>query len=179
MESILARALKYTLNYWLKSFSWDQFKLQGQTVQLFNLDINGDALHASVGFSSALTITTAKVGKLEIKLLSVSYVQVEPIVVQINRLDLGLEENDGSDACWSSNAQTSSSAGKCSGYGFADNIADGMTLKVGTVNLLIETRGSGRCQEGATWASPLGSSIHHNTQPFVIYHKWKLGSCEP
>lgn len=37
MESILARALEYTLKYWLKSFSRDQFKLQGRTVQLSNL----------------------------------------------------------------------------------------------------------------------------------------------
>jgi hypothetical protein len=37
MESILARALEYTLKYWLKSFTRDQFKLQGRTVQLSNL----------------------------------------------------------------------------------------------------------------------------------------------
>ena len=37
MESIIARALEYTLKYWLKSFSRDQFKLQGRTVQLSNL----------------------------------------------------------------------------------------------------------------------------------------------
>lgn len=29
-------------------------------------DINGDALHSSVGFPPALNVTTAKVGKLEI-----------------------------------------------------------------------------------------------------------------
>ena len=100
MESILARALEYTLKYWLKSFSRDQFKLQGRTVQLSNLgnffflclinaeipdyfvfllglipvflclnlaaDINGDALHSSVGLPPALNVATAKVGKLEI-----------------------------------------------------------------------------------------------------------------
>lgn len=109
MESILARALEYTLKYWLKSFSRDQFKLQGRTAQLSNLgrvllailfelhffstrvcvcvcgaefreldlkfsvvfffwlvDINGDALHASMGLPPALNVTTAKVGKLEI-----------------------------------------------------------------------------------------------------------------
>jgi hypothetical protein len=37
MESIIARALEYTLKYWLKSFSRDQFKLQGRTAQLSNL----------------------------------------------------------------------------------------------------------------------------------------------
>lgn len=44
MESILARALEYTLKYWLKSFSRDQFKLQGRTVQLSNLG-KGSAIH--------------------------------------------------------------------------------------------------------------------------------------
>ncbi|XP_073147461.1 uncharacterized protein [Henckelia pumila] len=87
-------ALEYTLKYWLKSFSRDQFKLQGRAVQLSNLDINGDALHASIGLPPALNVTTAKVGKLEIILPSVSNVQVEPIVVQIDRLDMVLEEND-------------------------------------------------------------------------------------
>lgn len=37
MESILGRALEYTLKYWLKSFSREQFKLQGRTVHLSNL----------------------------------------------------------------------------------------------------------------------------------------------
>lgn len=32
----------------------------------FFADINGDALHASVGLPPALNVTTAKVGKLEI-----------------------------------------------------------------------------------------------------------------
>lgn len=97
----MARALEYTLKYWLKSFTRDQFKLQGRTAQLSNLgdipmpppskirfgkspistlslsiefvemksgvpDINGDSLHASVGFPATLTVTTAKVRKLEI-----------------------------------------------------------------------------------------------------------------
>jgi|AraCvinosormetaG_1042628.scaffolds.fasta_scaffold06407_1 hypothetical protein len=93
MESILARALEYTLKYWLKSFTRDQFKLQGRTAQLSNLgsslssligrkkslcflflliqiflcaDINGEAIHASMGLPPALSVTTAKVGKLEI-----------------------------------------------------------------------------------------------------------------
>jgi hypothetical protein len=37
MESIIARALEYTLKYWLKSFSRDQFKLNGRTAELSNL----------------------------------------------------------------------------------------------------------------------------------------------
>lgn len=40
MESILARALEYTLKYWLKSFTRDQFKLQGRTAQLSNLGLS-------------------------------------------------------------------------------------------------------------------------------------------
>jgi len=71
--------------------------LQGRTAQLSNLDINGDALHASLGLPPALNVTTAKVGKLEIMLPSVSNVQLEPIVVRIDRLDLVLEENDDLD----------------------------------------------------------------------------------
>lgn len=43
MESILALALEYTLKYWLKSFSRDQFKLQGRTAQLSNLGKFGDS----------------------------------------------------------------------------------------------------------------------------------------
>ncbi|RVW37321.1 hypothetical protein CK203_087726 [Vitis vinifera] len=121
MESIVALALEYTLKYWLKSFSRDQFKLQGRTVQLSNLDINGDALHSSLGLPPALNVTTAKVGKLEILLPYVSNVQIEPVVVQIDRLDLVLEENSDVDACRSSSStQSSTSSGKGSGYGFAD-----------------------------------------------------------
>nr|XP_018629128.1 uncharacterized protein LOC104104710 [Nicotiana tomentosiformis] len=152
MESILARALEYTLKYWLKSFSRDQFKLQGRTAQLSNLDINGDALHASAGLPPALNVTTAKVGKLEIILPSVSNVQIEPIVVQIDRLDLVLEERDDIDTSRSSSSAASSgSSSKGSGYGFADKIADGMTLQVHTVNLLLETHGGARRRGGASW----------------------------
>jgi hypothetical protein len=123
MESILARALEYTLKYWLKSFSRDQFKLQGRTVQLSNLDINGDALHSSVGLPPALNVATAKVGKLEIVLPSVSNVQVEPIVVQIDRLDLVLQENSDLDESKSPvSTPTSAGAAKGSGYGFADKV---------------------------------------------------------
>lgn len=100
MESILARALEYTLGYWLKSFTRDQFKLHGRTVQLSNLglfqlhlltillfnvclcilipqlcyliDINGEALHASLGLPPALNVTTAKVGKVQITVRKIS-----------------------------------------------------------------------------------------------------------
>ncbi|KAG8365037.1 hypothetical protein BUALT_Bualt18G0061300 [Buddleja alternifolia] len=200
MESILARALEYTLKYWLKSFTRDQFKLQGRTVQLSNLDINGDALHASVGLPPALNVTTAKVGKLEIivksdmfsrievlialginifysilKLPSVSNVQVEPIVVQIDRLDLVLEENDNVDPSTdSSSSSSSASAGKGSGYGFADKIADGMTLEVQTVNLLLETHGGARHRGGATWASPMASITMRNLRLYTTNESWEV-----
>ncbi|KAF4394591.1 hypothetical protein F8388_020416 [Cannabis sativa] len=176
MESILARALEYTLKYWLKSFSRDQFKLQGRTVQLSNLDINGDALHSSVGFPPALNVTTAKVGKLEIVLpSSVSNVQVEPITVQIDRLDLVLEENPDADACKSpSSSQTSSTSAKGSGYGFADKIADGMTVEIGTVNLLLETRGGARREGGASWASPLASITIRNLLLYTTNEDWQV-----
>ncbi|OVA11167.1 UHRF1-binding protein 1-like [Macleaya cordata] len=182
MESILARALEYTLKYWLKSFSRDQFKLQGRTVQLSNLDINGEALHASVGLPPALNVATAKVGKLEIKFVvgiyffpSVGNVQIEPIVVQIDRLDLVLEENSSSDTSRSStSSQSSTSSSKGSGYGFADKIADGMTLEVGTVNLLIETRGGAQNQGGATWASPLASITIRNLLLYTTNENWEV-----
>ncbi|XP_024027440.1 uncharacterized protein LOC21395142 [Morus notabilis] len=175
MESILARALEYTLKYWLKSFSRDQFKLQGRTVQLSNLDINGDALHSSVGLPPAINVTTAKVGKLEIVLPSVSYVQVEPIVVKIDRLDLVLEENPDADACKSpSSSQSSSSSAKGSGYGFADKIADGMTIEISTVNLLLETRGGARRQGGATWMSPLASITIRNLLMYTTNEDWQV-----
>ncbi|GER42402.1 UHRF1-binding protein 1-like [Striga asiatica] len=199
MESILARALEYTLKYWLKSFSRDQFKLQGRTAQLSNLDINGDALHASVGLPPALNVTTAKVGKLEIILPSVSNVQVEPIVVQIDRLDLVLEENDDVDASNNSSSTPSSvSTGKGSGYGFADKqflefdnyelynniydhdficiyqIADGMTLQVQTVNLLLETHGGARQRGESSWASPMASITIRNLLLYTTNESWEV-----
>ncbi|MFS7934443.1 putative UHRF1-binding protein [Helianthus anomalus] len=117
MELIMARALEYTLKYWFKSFTRDQFKLQGRTVQLSNLDISGDVLHTSLGLPPALIVSMAKSGRLEIVIM--------PIVVQIDKLALVLEENDG--------------------------IADGMTLQIQTVNLLHKTHGGGRHLRGVTW----------------------------
>ncbi|XVF34088.1 hypothetical protein REPUB_Repub18cG0027000 [Reevesia pubescens] len=174
MESILARALEYTLKYWLKSFSRDQFKLQGRTVQLSNLDINGDSLHASMGLPPALNVTTAKVGKVEIILPYFSNVQTEPIVVQIDRLDLVLEENPDVDSPRnSSSMQSSTSSGKGSGYGFADKIADGMTLQVQTVNLLLETHGGGS-KGGAAWASPMASITMRNILLYTTNENWQV-----
>ncbi|PQQ16205.1 uncharacterized protein Pyn_17041 [Prunus yedoensis var. nudiflora] len=174
MESIMALALEYTLKYWLKSFSRDQFKLQGRTAQLSNLDINGDAVHSSMGLPPALNVATAKVGKLEIVLPSVSNVQIEPIVVQIDRLDLVLEEKSDMDATSPRSSPSSSSLAKGSGYGFADKIADGMTVEILTVNLLLETRGGGRCQGGASWASPLASITIRNLLLYTTNENWQV-----
>ncbi|KAI9083050.1 hypothetical protein K1719_034954 [Acacia pycnantha] len=175
MESILARALEYTLKYWLKSFSRDQFKLQGRIVQLSNLDLNGDALHSSVGLPPALNVATAKVGKLEIILPSVSNVQIEPIIVQIDRLDLVLEENANFDASASPKCATPSTAStKGSGYGFADKIADGMTIQIRTVNLLLETRGGACSQGGSTWAPPMASITICNLLLYTTNEEWQV-----
>ncbi|KAK2424001.1 hypothetical protein QL285_034409 [Trifolium repens] len=175
MESILGRALEYTLKYWLKSFTRDQFKLQGHTVRLSNLDIDGDALHSSVGLPAALNVASAKVGKLEITLPSVSNVQTEPIVVQIDKLDLVLEENSDFDASSNPNSSASSAPpAKGSGYGFADKIADGMTIQIHTVNLLLETRGSSRRQEGATWAPPMASMTIRNLMMYTTNENWQV-----
>ncbi|GMJ15938.1 hypothetical protein like AT3G20720 [Hibiscus trionum] len=177
MESIIARALEYTLKYWLKSFSRDQFKLQGRTGHLYNLDINGDALHASMGLPLALTVTTAKIGKLEIILPKVSNVQVEPIVLQIDRLDLVLEENpdvDTSNTSNNYNMQSPTSSGKGSGYGFADKISDGMTLQFQTVNLLLETRGASCFEGGAAWAPPMASITMRNLLLYTTNENWEV-----
>ncbi|XP_061341796.1 uncharacterized protein LOC133288116 isoform X1 [Gastrolobium bilobum] len=175
MESILGRALEYTLKYWLKSFSREQFKLQGRTVHLSNLDIDGDALHSSVGLPPALNVATARVGKLEITLPSVSNVQIEPIVVNIDSLDLVLEENSDFDASLSPNSATPSAASaKGSGYGFADKIADGMTIKIQTVNLLLETRGGSRRQGGATWAPPMAAITIRNLLLYTTNETWQV-----
>jgi hypothetical protein len=174
MESIIARALEYTLKYWLKSFSRDQFKLQGRTAQLSNLDINGDALHASLVLPPSLAVETARVGKLQITLPSVSNVQVEPIVVNIDKLDLVLVEKDNSEDLSSTSSALSPSPAKNSGYGYADKIADGMTVQVGIVNLLLETHGGPRHQGGATWSPPLAAITFRDLVLYTTNEKWQV-----
>ncbi|XP_024976311.1 uncharacterized protein LOC112514213 [Cynara cardunculus var. scolymus] len=175
MESIMAKALETTLKYWFKSFTRDQFKLQGHTVHLANLDINGDVLHASLGLPHALTVSMAKLGKLEIVLPYLSNVQLEPIVLQIDKLDVVLEENDDLEARRSTRrAQSASSSTKGSGYGFAEKIADGMMLQVQTVSLLLETHGGGRHLGGATWASPMASITIRNLVLYTTNENWQV-----
>lgn len=78
----------------------------------------------------ALHVTTAKLGKLEIILpSSVSNVQIEPIVLQVDRLDLVLEENPDKDACnYASSTPTPTGSSKGSGYGFADKVRCNVVL---------------------------------------------------
>lgn len=45
------------------------------------VDLNGDALHASVGLPPALNVTTAKVGKLEIIVSTLSYFGLHFIIL--------------------------------------------------------------------------------------------------
>ncbi|KAH9803354.1 Chorein N domain-containing protein [Citrus sinensis] len=128
MESIIARALEYTFKYWLKSFSRDQFKLQGRTAQLSNL---------------------------------------EPIVLQVDRLDLVLEENPDKDACnYASSTPTPTGSSKGSGYGFAD--------KVNTVNLLLVTRGGAQRDGGASWTPPMASITIRNLVLCTTNENWQV-----
>ncbi|XLR27473.1 hypothetical protein S83_055373, partial [Arachis hypogaea] len=81
-------------------------------------------------------------------LQSVSSVQIEPIFVQIDRLNLVLKENSDYERPPENNASItpSSASSNGSGYGFADKISDGMTIQIQTVNLLLETHGGARPQ---------------------------------
>ncbi|KAI3789419.1 hypothetical protein L2E82_02214 [Cichorium intybus] len=52
-------------------------------------------------------------------------------------------------------------------------IADGMTLEVQTVNLLLETHGGARRRGGATWASPMASITIHNLLLYTTNENWQ------
>ncbi|KAL0816196.1 hypothetical protein Bca101_072640 [Brassica carinata] len=115
----------------------------------------------------------------------VSNVQTEPVVVQIDKLDLVLEENPDADVTKGpSSAQSPTASGKSNGYGFADNmsyifhyvdqIADGMTLQVKVVNLLLETGGGAHREGGAAWAAHLASITICNLVLYTTNESWKL-----
>lgn len=175
MESLLAKALESKLKYWLKSFTREQFKLRGRTVQLCNLDLNGEVLHASIGLPPTLLVSQARVGKLELKVPPLSNVQVEPVVVEIDKLDLVLVEKSGSQPDTMPQASPGTSATvRSSSYGFADKIADGVTLQVGTVNLLLETRGGTAGQEGASWTPPLAAITIRNLLLYTTNEGWQV-----
>lgn len=67
----------------------------------------------------------------------------------------------------------SSATGRSNSYGFADKIADGVTLQVGTVNLMLETRGGTR-QEGASWTPPLAAITIHNLLLYTTNEVWQV-----
>lgn len=174
MESLLARALESKLKYWLKSFTRDQFKLRGRTVQLCNLDLNGEVLHASIGLPPTLLVSQARVGMLEIKVPPFSNVQIEPVVVEIDKLDLVLVEKSAFEPnTMPQESPGTSSTARSNSYGFADKIADGVTLQVGTVNLMLETRG-GTLQEGASWTPPLAAITIHNLLLYTTNEAWQV-----
>ncbi|KAF3606681.1 hypothetical protein DY000_02049635 [Brassica cretica] len=90
------------------------------------------------------------------------------MTLQVKVVNLLLEtgggaHREGGAAC----AQSPTASGKSNGYGFADNmsyifhyvdqIADGMTLQVKVVNLLLETGGGAHREGGAAWAAHLAS----------------------
>ncbi|CAI5510831.1 unnamed protein product [Closterium sp. Naga37s-1] len=191
METLLAKALESKLKYYLRSYTRDQFRLQGRTVELSNLgkprrlaaarrgalgeqgDLNGDVLHSIIGLPSTLRVAKAHVAKLEIKLPALSLVNKEPTVVAISTLDLVLRETAPHEAPLSSPGAL---ATKSTSYGFADKIADGMTLEVGVVNLMIETRG-GRDVSGhdaATWIPPIASITIRGLRLCTTNERWQV-----
>ncbi|CAG7876889.1 unnamed protein product [Brassica rapa] len=102
--------------------------------------------------------------------------QSEPVVVQIDKLDLVLEENPDADVTKGpSSAQSPTASGKSNGYGFADKIADGMTLQVKVANLLLETGGGAHREGGAAWpAAPLASITIRNLVLYTTNESWKV-----
>ncbi|BBN03845.1 hypothetical protein MPTK1_3g00020 [Marchantia polymorpha subsp. ruderalis] len=176
MESILVRALESKLKYWLRSFTRDQFKLQGRSVHLYNLDLNGDVLHAAIGLPPTLRVAQARVGRFELKLPSLSNVNSEPVVVEIDKLDLVLVETAGNEEAvlvTGTQATTTPTKVASTGYGYADKIADGLTITVGTVNLMLETRGGGGAG-GASWTPPLASITIRNLLLYSTNEHWKV-----
>ncbi|KAL3677521.1 hypothetical protein R1sor_027469 [Riccia sorocarpa] len=181
MEAILARGLEPKLKYWLRSFSRDQLRLQGRSVHLYNLDLNGDVLHATIGLPPTLRVTQARVGKFELKLPSFSNFSnvSEPVVVEIDKLDLVLVETAGNEhvaPVSGSQTPTTPSKSPSTGYGFSDKIADGMTISVGTVNLMLETRGAGGGSAvGASCRTPpLASITIRNLLLYTTNEHWKV-----
>ncbi|KAM0845719.1 hypothetical protein ACQ4PT_056188 [Festuca glaucescens] len=131
MESVIAWALADKLGYWIKSFSREKLRLRGRTAQLSNAEIDGDALHAALGLPPALAIATARIQELVITLPSILNMQVEPTVVNIDRLDIILEEKDEMENHSSPNSNvTSPSSTKDSGHGYADKKVEWKSLTV-------------------------------------------------
>ncbi|GBG85324.1 hypothetical protein CBR_g39891 [Chara braunii] len=179
MESLLAKAVESKLKAWLKSFSRDQFRLlQGRTMLLSNLDLNGKTLHACLGLPPSLRVTQARVGKLEIQLPSVSNVKSDPVVVSINRLDIVLCETlteAGDSDSTGSDASSGSSSNRNSTYGFSDKVADGVTVNVGELNIMLETLGSAGSEgaDAASWTPPLASITMRGVMLYTTNEYWQ------
>jgi len=94
--------------------------------------------------------------------------------VNIDKLDLVLVEKDDSENLSPSSTASSPSATKSSGYGYADKIADGMTVQVGIVNLLLETHGGPRRQGDATWSPPLAAITFRDLVLYTTNEKWQV-----
>eukprot|EP00850_Spirogloea_muscicola_P001672 SM000006S19437 [mRNA] locus=s6:755889:763182:+ [translate_table: standard] len=207
MESLLAAALDSKLRYYLKTYSRDQFRLNGRTVQLSNLayklhckffimihharsnvtqqlktllympstELNGLVLHAILGLPSTVHVAQAKVEKLEIKLPTFSNISAEPTVVSISTLDLVISETQSTDFD-AAVASAASAASKSTSYGFADKIADGMTVEVGTLNLTVETKGSSISggQAAAAWIPPMASITLKGVTLITTNESWQV-----
>eukprot|EP00897_Mesotaenium_endlicherianum_P010905 jgi/Mesen1/9843/ME000070S09124 len=174
MESLLATALHSKLKYYIKGYTRDQFRLQGKTLSLSKLELNGDVLHAIIGLPSTLRVSVAKVDKLEIKLPGYANIKAEPTVVSICTLDLVLQETGKNEPPVSTTANTPSA--KSTSYGLADRIADGMTVEVGTVNLMLETRGGSKVSGHAdsSWIPPICNITIKNMLLYTTNQFWEV-----
>ncbi|CAI5502452.1 unnamed protein product [Closterium sp. Naga37s-1] len=244
METLLAKALESKLKYYLRSYTRDQFRLQGRTVELSNLGKPrrpaaarsctsqrriGRAVSSTSLASPLLTSAPCARVCVERQLPALSLVNKEPTVVAISTLDLVLRETAPHEAplsspgsvplclaptalaplplssslasntpavpvlfrcptCSSLPCAPALSTGACAtivatalatkstSYGFADKIADGMTLEVGVVNLMIETRG-GRDVSGhdaATWIPPIASITIRGLRLCTTNERWQV-----
>ncbi|KAI9077045.1 hypothetical protein K1719_041001 [Acacia pycnantha] len=57
-----------------------------------------------------------------------------------------------------------------------NQIADGMTIQIHTVNLLLETRGGACSQGGSTWAPPMASITICNLLLYTTNEEWQFCS---
>jgi len=106
----------------LKTFSRDQFKLRGRSIHLHNLDVDGAALHASVGLPPSLQVTEARANRLELRIPSLSNVNREPIVVEIDKLEVIIAEQLLSDLGYIPGT-ISNYSGENYSYGYSDKMA--------------------------------------------------------
>ncbi|KAG0566404.1 hypothetical protein KC19_7G061500 [Ceratodon purpureus] len=174
MESLLLRGLESTLRYWLKSFSREQFRLRGRSIQLYDLDVDGDALHASLGLPPTLRVTEARIRNLELRVASITNVHREPIVVEIDELNVVISEKLYSDLGYIPGTLPSDSSGDGYGYGYSDKLADGMTVRIGRVHVILETKG-GTAREGTATRTPEVASITMtNLELYTTDERWQI-----